>query len=108
MSNSAEIRHALSRTCKGRNGECTRPGGGRHTTVQGSATKGTAKYPRELCRAVLRGLTAQLKADRRLIEGCYGLQVKASEKDSEAESDEDVAAEKQLFGPAQGYSWQVS
>ena len=30
--------------------------------------------------------------------------MKAPEKDSEAESDEDVAAEKQPFGPAQGYS----
>ena len=80
---------------------CTRPEGGKHTIVQGSVTKGTAKYPRDLCRAVLRGLTAQLRADRRLIAGCYGIQVEGS---SPAAEPEDEVAEKQLFGPAQGYS----
>ena len=123
MSNSLEIRHALSRTCEGRSGECTRPRGGRHTTVQGSITKGSAVYPRELCRAIFRGLTAQLRRDRRLIAGCYGIQVEGPERASEpadvggndvlhrhviavateAES-ENTMAEKQLFGDAQGYS----
>ena len=123
MSNSIEIRHALSRVCKGRNGECSRPQGGKHTTVEESVTKSTAIYPRELCRAVLRGMTAQLRRDRRLIAGCYGIQVEGLELDSEpvdketggimhghlaalaAEAkNEDAMAEKQLFGPAQGYS----
>ena len=119
MSNSIEIRHALSRVCEGRNGECSRPQGGKHTTVQGSVTKSTAIYPRELCRAVLRGMTAQLRRDRRLIAGCCGIQVEGLELDSEPvdkETDgvmhghvvalaaevknEDAMAEKQLFGPA--------
>ena len=123
MSNSIEIRHALSRVCEGRNGECSRPQGGKHTTVQGSVTKSTAIYPRELCRAVLRGMTAQLRRDRRLIAGCYGIQVEDAGLDPvsvDKETDgvmhghllalaaevkgEDAMAERQLFGPAQGYS----
>ena len=62
-----------------------------------------AKYPRELCRAVLRGLTAQLRRDRRLVDGCYGIQVEDSAPVAES-ADEDLAAAKQLYGPAQGYS----
>ena len=77
MSNSTEIRHALSRVCEGRNGGCSRPERGRHTTCQGCIAKDMAKYARELCRAVLRGLTAQLRTDRRLIDGCYGIQAEA-------------------------------
>ena len=80
---------------------CTRPEGGRHTTVQGDVTKGTQKYPRELCRSVLRGLTAQMRADRRLVAGCYGLQVEGAGLDPVPV---DAEAERQLFGPAQGYS----
>ena len=57
-----------------------------------------AKYPRPLCRAVLRGLTAQFRADGRLLNGCYGLQL----------PDEVPLAkpmvQKFLYGPAQGYS----
>ena len=41
--------------------------------------------------------------DRRLVEGCDGIQVKASPPAGES-ADEDAAAEEQLFGPAQGYS----
>ena len=106
MSNSAEIRHALSSVCEGRNGACARPEGGKHTTCQGSITKGMAVYPRELCRAVLPGLTAQLRRDRRLIDGCYGIQPTQVEASSPAgeSADEDAVAENQLYGPAQGCS----
>ena len=103
MSNSPEIRHALSRLCEGRNGGCSRPEGGCHAICQGNITRDMAKYPRELCRAVLRGLTAQLRADRKLVNGCYGIQAEGSEPDSEPESgDPDVHG--QVYGPAQGYS----
>ena len=62
-----------------------------------------AKYPRELCRSVLRGLTAQLRDDKRLVAGYYGIQAKA---DPESGSAEDVGevAEKFLYGPTQGCS----
>ena len=78
-----------------------RLGGGRHTPCQGSITKDMAKYPRELCRAVSGGLTAQLRADRGIIDGCYGIQAEAPSPVEGAES-EDLASEKQLYGPAQG------
>ena len=94
MSNSPEILHALSRKCEGLNGECSRPAGGKHWICSGSICKDMAKYPRELCRAVLRGLTAQLRADKRLTAGCYGLQA----------ADEDNAVAEHVYGPAQGYS----
>ena len=103
MSNSLETRHALSRICEGRDGQCSRSEGCPHATCQGSITKDMAKYPRELCRAVLRGLTAQLRRDRRLVDGCYGIQVEDSAPVAES-ADEDLAATKQLYGPAQGYS----
>ena len=110
MSNSIEIRHALSRVCEGRNGGCSRPEGGRHTVCQGSLTKGTATYPRELCRAVLRGLTAQLRKDRRLIAGCFGIQADTDlfQADFLGLDPELVGEEhsvrKHVLGPAQGYS----
>ena len=62
-----------------------------------------AKYTRELCRAVLRGISAQLRHDRKLVNGCYGIQVEAAGLDPVAADEEEEAA-KQLFGPAQGYS----
>ena len=52
-----------------------------------------ARYPRELCRAVLRGIAAQLKADGRMQPGCYGVQMA-----------DDESGLKQLYGPEQGYS----
>ena len=62
-----------------------------------------AKYQRELCRAVLRVLTAQLRAGRRPIEGCYVIQTEASSP-AGASAGEDREIQKQLYGPAQGYS----
>ena len=67
MSNSVEILHALSRICSGRNGQCGRPDGGRHAQCSGQTAKDAAKHPRDLCRAVLRGLTAQLRKDGRIV-----------------------------------------
>ena len=72
-------------------------------TCSGEIAKDMAKYPRELCRSVLRGLTSQLRADKRLIAGCYGIQAKADPVSGSAE-DEDEGAEEFLYGPAQGYS----
>ena len=98
----AWVRHALLRICEGHGGECSRDEGGKHAICQGSITKAMAKYPRELCRAVLRGLTAQLRCDRRLVEGCYGIQAQAPCPPQGADC-EGAAAEEQLYGPAQCY-----
>ena len=53
-----------------------------------------AKYPRPLCRAVLRGLTAQLRVDGRLQDGCYGLQI----------PEEQQGVQKYLYSLEQCYS----
>ena len=47
-----------------------------------------------LCRAVLRDVRDQLKADGLLKAGCYGVQAQ----------DDDLDVEKHMRGPAQGYS----
>ena len=121
MSNSPEILHALSRRCSGsrRSGPdagspevdesasealpgswCSRAKGGQHVACAGSICREMAKYPRELCQAVLRGLTAQLRADGRLIPGCYGVQMAGARGTVEVE---DTPMRRQ-HGPAEGYS----
>ena len=92
MSNSPEVLSALSRRFQGTRGYCS--SGQPHATCQGSITKEMAKYPRELCRAVLRGITAQLKVDRRIKPGCYGIQA----------IDEEEDIHNVIFGPENGYS----
>ena len=56
--------------------------------------KDAVVYPRGLCRAVLKGLTAQLEADGKLKDGCFGIQT----------PDEDEGATAASFGPHNGYS----
>ena len=51
-------------------------------------------YPRKLCRAILKGITKQMRIDGHLKRGCFGMQVK---------EDEDTLPER-LYGPKQGYS----
>ena len=55
---------------------------------------GAQVYPRGLCRAVLKGITDQLKTDGLVKDGCYGIQV----------ADDDLEVLKETYGPAQGYS----
>ena len=96
MSNSVEILKALSRRCTGARATahggltsdetstaerrnlgtwCSRKEGGKHAPCAGSICKDMAKYPRELCKAVFRGLTNQLRADGRIRQGCFGIQM---------------------------------
>ena len=53
-----------------------------------------AKYPRDLCRAVLKGIAAQLREYRRLKPCCYGIQA----------VDDEEELQEHLYGPAHGYS----
>ncbi len=94
MSNSSKVLEALSRRCEGRNGRCTRPNGGQHVVLEGKLAREAAKYPRELCRAVPKGTAAQPREDRRLHQGCFGIQ---------AVDEEDQVA-KNAYGEKQGYS----
>ena len=94
MSNSPKLLEILGRQCTGTGGMCSRPAGGRHVALEGRHTRDSQRYPRALCQAVLRGATAQLRYDRRLKPGCYGIQA--------VDDDEEVHAS--LYGPEQGYS----
>ena len=63
LSNCAGIRKALSTTCSGKHGQCSRPGGGEHLMCNGRVARMAAIFPLRLCKAILRGLRDQLKAD---------------------------------------------
>jgi hypothetical protein len=58
--------------------------------------KDAARYPRGLCRAILQGVTQQLRSDELLKDGCYGLQA----------PDDEAEIRRNVLGPTQGYSGQ--
>ena len=94
LSNSPLVLKALSKQCQGRQGLCSRPSGRSHVPLTGQLAKDAAIYPRDLCRAMLKGVSQQLRADKLVREGCFGMQV----------PDDDPKIHKTLYGPAQGYS----
>ena len=95
MTNSQYVFDALSRRCVGEGGACSRPRGGEHGLCSGKhAAAAAAKHPKGLCRAVLRGVRDQLRADGLLKAGCYGVQAQ----------DDDLDVEKHMRGSEQGYS----
>ena len=61
MSNAPQLLKALMQKCQGRDGECSRAAGGRHVTANGKVGKDAAVYPAELCRAIVRGMVAEMK-----------------------------------------------
>ncbi len=94
MTNSPCVAAEMSRTCEGMGGACSRPKGGRHRLCSGVHAKDAQRYPKELCRAMLRGVTKQLRSDDLLKDGCFGMQA----------PDDDAEVLKNTFGPEQGYS----
>ncbi len=96
MTNAPVIARALSVTCTGTDGRCSRSGGGQHRLCSGRHARDAAVYPRTLCRTILRGVRDQLREDNVLKDGCFGVQA----------PDEDSEVERNLRGPAQGYSGQ--
>ncbi len=94
MTNSPCVAETLERLCEGKGGLCSRSKGGRHRPCSGIHAKEAQKYPKELCRAVLKGVTKQLKDDNLLKNGCFGVQV----------PDDDAEVLKNTFSPEQGYS----
>ena len=60
----------------------------------GLNARDAATYPRELRRAMLKGIRDQLRSDGSLKNGCFGVQV----------ADDDGEIERQMRGPSQGYS----
>ncbi len=60
----------------------------------GANARAAAKYPKDLRRAVLKGIRDQMKSDGLLKRGCYGVQV----------ADDEAEIERDMRGPSQGYS----
>ena len=75
MSNSEETLKALSRRCSGRNGECSRAKGGRHTTCNGQTARRAAIYPFRLCKSILQGFRNQLRRDGVVEANVVGMQM---------------------------------
>lgn len=94
LSNHPMVLRALSRICTGKHGVRSRADGGKHVTVEGSLAKDSAVYQRGLCRAMLRGAADQLNEDSLVKTGCFGMRV----------PDDDAAVEREIRGPAQGFS----
>ncbi len=94
LTNSPRVAEAPSARCTGVGGACSRNMGGRHALCSNQHGKDAAKYPRGLCRAMLRGIAEQGRDDSLLKDGCFGMQV----------GDDDADVEAATRGPAQGYS----
>ena len=60
----------------------------------GVLAKDAARYPRGLCRAILQGVTQQLKRDEILKDGCCGLQA----------PDDEAEIKRNVMSPERGYS----
>ena len=94
MSNSWYILRELRRRCQGRDGRCSRSKGGNHVRCEGRVAREAAKYSVGLCRAILKGARLQLRADRKIHDGCIGL-MPTEDADQVQET---------MRGPDQGYS----
>ena len=73
ITNSAEIAKQLSRRCQGKDGDCSRSGGGTHQQCRGKIARMAAVYPFKLCRAILVGFRNQLRADGKFEDGFVGV-----------------------------------
>ena len=60
----------------------------------GPCGQGAAISHQGLCRAIIRGISAQLRADGLTKQGCFGMQAR----------DDDAEIAKNCMGPEQGYS----
>ena len=87
LTNSQAVAEALSKTCGSIDGTCSRRKGGRHQLCSGRHAKDAAVYPRGLCRAILKGITAQLKVDNLLLDGCYGVRTGGQRRRGDPQGD---------------------
>ncbi len=94
MTNAPKVARALNIQCTGTGGLCSRPQGGAHQLCSGKHAKEAAKYPRALCKAILKGVRNQMRFDGLIKSGCFGVQA----------ADDEVEIEKNLRGPEQGFS----
>ena len=66
MSNAACLLETLDRRWFGRKGLCSRPGGGEHQNCLGETARRAAIFSDQMCETILRGISLQLRSDKRL------------------------------------------
>ena len=81
MSNAPRLLESLMRRCQGQDGQCSRSKGGSHVTANGKIGRDAARYPAELCRAIIRGMVDEMK--------CRGIH-RPGEVGLHAVNDEDI------------------
>ena len=62
MSRAARLLESLMKRCHGRDGQCSRPAGGKHVTASGRVASDAARYPAELCRAIIHGMVNDMES----------------------------------------------
>ena len=73
LTNAPELAKRLRSRCTGKNGDCSRPGGGQHTQCRGKTARMAAVYDFKLCRAILVGFRDQLRHDGLCKHGFIGM-----------------------------------
>ena len=94
LSNAPKLLEHLRRRCEGRGGECSRQKDGRHAICEGRIARDAAKYSRGLCKAMVRGMLAEMRHTGITRPGEIGLNAVT----------DDAEDERNLRGPEQGYS----
>ena len=92
LSNAPRLLDQLRRRCAGQGGECSRGRSGRHAICEGRIARDAAKYSRGLCKAIIKGMIAQMRDIGIWRPGEMGLNAVT----------DDVHDEKQARGPEQG------
>ncbi len=94
MSNAPALLARLKVQCNGREGRCERSKGGTHVIASGRVARDSERYSKQLCRAILRGMTDEVRTRGIARSGEVGLHAVT----------DDAEVDKQLHGPEQGYS----
>ena len=87
----ALIRKALSKTCMGKRGQCSRSEGGDHILCNGRVARSAAIFPVRLCKAILSGSSNQLRRDGVTTPGVIGIQEADHGKNNEHTKDDGSA-----------------
>ena len=90
MSNAPRLLARLDRKCLGQGGQCTRPSGGKHVMASGHVAREAAVYPRNLCKAIIRGMMDEMHSRGIWRPGEVGMHAVADEDNL----DQTIASEK--------------
>ena len=94
MSNAPKILEKLKKKCSGISGGCSRAKGGRHVLCSGRTARDAAKYTKDLCKAIIKGMVAEMRSRGIVRDGEVGMHAVCDE----------ACEENPANGPEQGYS----